>query len=49
MSNEFYSFFQIEFGGYRDNFKNLNDVIKRFVADCHRGTTRAGDNGGSKR
>jgi len=40
---------QIEFGGYRDNFKNLNDVIKRFVADCHRGTTRAGDNGGSKR
>ncbi|XP_065062028.1 pleckstrin homology domain-containing family H member 2-like [Rhopilema esculentum] len=40
---------QIEFGGYRDNFKKLNEVISRFVPDYHRGWTKLGDAGGSKR
>lgn len=40
---------QIEFGGYSDNFRNLNDVVDRFVPDYHKGQSKGGDIGGMKR
>eukprot|EP00794_Sanderia_malayensis_P020288 gene20287-22274_t len=40
---------QIEYGGYSDNFKNLNDVISRFVPSYHKVQSKSIDIAAIKR